>query len=57
MTREPAMTREEVEHAILIGIRLVQELAEKGYDIIATGRNGYREYDNEQRSGVCAART
>ena len=40
MTREPAMTREEAEHAILIGIRLVQELAEKGYDIIATGEMG-----------------
>ena len=34
------MTREEAEHAILIGIRLVQELAEKGYDIIATGEMG-----------------
>lgn len=40
MTREPAMTREEAEQAILIGIRLVQELAEKGYDIIATGEMG-----------------
>lgn len=40
MTREPAMTREEAEQAILIGIRLVKELAEKGYDIIATGEMG-----------------
>ena len=40
MAREPAMTREEAERAILTGIRLVQELAEKGYDIIATGEMG-----------------
>lgn len=40
MTREPAMTREEAEQAILIGIRLVKDLAEKGYDIIATGEMG-----------------
>ena len=40
MTREPAMTREEAERAILTGIRLVQELSEKGYDIIATGEMG-----------------
>ena len=30
MTREPAMTREEAERAILIGIRLVQDLSERG---------------------------
>ena len=40
MTREPAMTREEAERAILIGIRLVQDLSERGYDIIATGEMG-----------------
>ena len=40
MTREPAMTREEAERAILTGVRLVQELSEKGYDIIATGEMG-----------------
>lgn len=40
MTREPAMTREEAERAILTGVQLVQELAEKGYDIIATGEMG-----------------
>ena len=40
MAREPAMTREEAERAILTGIRLVQELSEKGYDIIATGEMG-----------------
>ena len=34
------MTREEAERAILTGIRLVQELSEKGYDIIATGEMG-----------------
>lgn len=40
MTREPAMTREEAERAILTGIRIVQELADRGYDIIATGEMG-----------------
>ena len=40
MARGPAMSREEAERAILTGIRLVQELAEKGYDIIATGEMG-----------------
>lgn len=40
MTREPAMTREEAERAILTGIRIVQELADKGYEIIATGEMG-----------------
>lgn len=40
MTRESAMTRREAERAVLIGIRLVGELSEKGYDIIATGEMG-----------------
>ncbi|MDD2979661.1 MAG: nicotinate-nucleotide--dimethylbenzimidazole phosphoribosyltransferase [Hespellia sp.] len=37
---EPAMTREEAEDAILVGISLVKELKEKGYGIIATGEMG-----------------
>lgn len=36
----PAMTREEVTKAIQIGIDLVQELKQKGYDILATGEMG-----------------
>ena len=40
MTKGPAMTRAEAERAVLTGIRLVRELAEKGYDIIATGEMG-----------------
>ena len=50
MTREPAMTREEAERAILTGVRLVQELAEKGYDIIATGEMGI---GNTTTSSAC----
>ncbi len=38
--REAAMTREEAEKAVLTGIRLVGELKEQGYGIIATGEMG-----------------
>lgn len=38
--KEPAMTREEVCHAILTGIRLVKELKEQGYTLFATGEMG-----------------
>lgn len=38
--KEPAMTRQEVEQAIGIGIRMVEELKEKGYGVIATGEMG-----------------
>lgn len=37
---EPAMTREEVLRAIEIGIRLVEEKKQEGYDILATGEMG-----------------
>jgi len=40
MAKEPAMTREEVIQAIEVGIAMVAELKEKGYDIIATGEMG-----------------
>lgn len=40
MAQGPAMTREQAEQAILTGIRIVGELAEKGYDILATGEMG-----------------
>lgn len=39
-TKEPAMTRDEAENAIIIGIELVRELKESGYKIIATGEMG-----------------
>ena len=40
MVKEPAMTREQAAQAILVGIRKVAELAEKGYDLLATGEMG-----------------
>ncbi|HIQ96769.1 MAG TPA: nicotinate-nucleotide--dimethylbenzimidazole phosphoribosyltransferase [Candidatus Limivivens merdigallinarum] len=40
MTKGPAMTREEAERAVLVGIDLVRELKEQGYRIIATGEMG-----------------
>lgn len=40
MLKEPAMTREEVCRAILTGIRKAEELAEDGYDLLATGEMG-----------------
>ena len=40
MTKGPAMTRQEAERAIEVGISMVEELKEKGYSIIATGEMG-----------------
>ena len=40
MARDPAMTREQAARAVLTGIRIVEELADKGYDLIATGEMG-----------------
>ena len=40
MVEEPAMSREQAAQAILVGIRKVKELAEQGYDLIATGEMG-----------------
>lgn len=40
MAKEPAMTREEAERAIEVGIQKVAELSDKGYKIIATGEMG-----------------
>ncbi len=37
---EPAMTREQVLQAIEIGVNIVKNLKEQGYDIIATGEMG-----------------
>lgn len=38
--KEPAMTREQAEKAILVGIRMVEELKAQGYGILATGEMG-----------------
>lgn len=40
MMKGPAMTREQAAQAVLNGIRIVRELAEKEYDILATGEMG-----------------
>lgn len=40
MTQGPAMTREEAAQAVLAGVRLVEELKEAGYRILATGEMG-----------------
>ena len=38
--KEPAMTRDETERAIAVGIDMVKELKEQGYGILATGEMG-----------------
>ena len=48
MTREAAMTRTEAIRAILTGIEIVGMLKSKSYEILATGENGDRKYDDEQ---------
>lgn len=40
LAKEPAMSKEEVWKAIQIGIGVVKELSDKGYDILATGEMG-----------------
>ena len=40
IAKEPAMTREQAEDAIVYGIRLVGELKQQGYRLIATGEMG-----------------
>lgn len=40
LAKEPAMTREEAIRALQIGIDLVKELADQGYEILATGEMG-----------------
>ena len=40
MTKTAAMTREQAEKAVVIGIEAVKDLKEKGYNLIATGEMG-----------------
>lgn len=40
MSKGPAMTREEAVKAIKVGIEIVRELKERGYDLIGTGEMG-----------------
>lgn len=40
MTKEPAMTRQEAEQAVLTGVELVKELKEKGCGLLGTGEMG-----------------
>ena len=44
------MTRQEAVQAIETGIRIVRELKEKGYQILATGEMGLK-YHHQQCSG------
>lgn len=40
MAQGPAMTRQEAERAVLVGVELVKELKDKGYRLLATGEMG-----------------
>lgn len=40
MAKGPAMSRKQAEAAVLAGIRIVKQLSEEGYDLIATGEMG-----------------
>ncbi len=40
MTQSPAMSREQAEDAILVGMDVVRQLAQDGYQVIATGEMG-----------------
>lgn len=40
MTKQPAMTQQACEQAILTGVRMVKECQEKGYQLLATGEMG-----------------
>lgn len=50
--KEPAMTREEAIRSIETGIRLVEELGDKGYRLIATGEMGIG--NTTTSSAVCS---
>lgn len=51
--KEPAMTRDQAEHAINSGIELVRDLKERGYNIVATGEMGIG--NTTTSSAVCSA--
>ncbi|WP_246627363.1 nicotinate-nucleotide--dimethylbenzimidazole phosphoribosyltransferase [Paenibacillus solanacearum] len=40
MAKGPAMSREEAAEAVMVGVRLVEELAGQGYGLLATGEMG-----------------
>jgi nicotinate-nucleotide--dimethylbenzimidazole phosphoribosyltransferase len=40
MTKQPAMSREEALQAVMTGVQVAEELAEKGYRLFATGEMG-----------------
>lgn len=50
--KEPAMTRQQAEEAILVGIKLVKELKDEGFNIIATGEMGIG--NTTTSSAICA---
>lgn len=49
---EPAMSRDEVLQAVLVGMEMVKECKEKGYTLLATGEMGI---GNTTTSSACAA--
>ena len=51
--KEPAMTREQAEAAILTGIDIIKEMKDEGYRIIATGEMGIG--NTTTSSAICAA--
>lgn len=53
--KEPAMTKQQAEKAILTGINIVKEMKDEGYKIIATGEMGIG--NTTTASAVCASLT
>lgn len=53
MAKGPAMSREEAVKAIEVGIGMVADLKEKGYNVLATGGDGYWKYYDKQCCLFC----
>ncbi len=51
--KEPAMTREETERAMNVGIRLVREKKQEGYEILATGEMGIGNTTTSSAVAAC----
>lgn len=55
MAKGPAMSREEAVKAIEVGIGMVADLKEKGYNVLATGEMGIG--NTTTSSAVCSVLT
>jgi nicotinate-nucleotide--dimethylbenzimidazole phosphoribosyltransferase len=53
LAKEPAMTREQAEAAVLAGIGLAEDMKARGYDIVCTGEMGIG--NTTTAAAVCAA--